>query len=185
MNNNEDQIIELLKKGDEKTIHYIYNEYKPGFLLFAAKYNLAKDDLLDVYQDAIVALCENARKGNLDELKSALKTYFFSIGKYMIYALMKKENKTIPFESIDNFNFEWEDDDGEDAINVELIKLRETFKLLGEQCKKVLTLFYYEERKLEEITQLMEYENKNVAKSQKSRCIKQLKELSKKNKTNG
>jgi RNA polymerase sigma factor (sigma-70 family) len=182
--NNESQIIELLKKGDEKTIHFLYTEYKPGFLLFAAKYNLAKDDLLDVYQDAIVALCENAKKGNLDELKSAVKTYFFTIGKYMIYARLKKNNKTTPYENIDNFDFEWEDLE-EDKTNVQLISLREAFKELGEQCKKVLTLFYYEEKKLEEITQLMKYENKDVAKSQKSRCIKTLKELSKKNRTNG
>ena len=181
--NKELQLIASLKKGEEKTIHFIYNEYKPGFLLFAGKYKLAKEELLDVYQDAIVALCENATKGNLDGIKSSLKTYFFSIGKYMIYARLKKKNQTTPFESIDNFNFEWEDEETE--TNDQLGELREAFKLLGEQCQKVLTLFYYEEKKLDEITQLMHYENKDVAKSQKSRCIKRLKELTIKNKTNG
>ncbi|TYB75903.1 RNA polymerase sigma factor [Bizionia myxarmorum] len=174
--NEESHIIELLKKGDEKTIHFIYNEYKPGFLMFAGRYTLSKDDLLDVYQDAIVALCENARKGNLDELKSSIKTYFFSIGKYMIYAQLKKRNQTTTYENIDNFHFEWDDYD-ENITNVQLVRMREVFRDLGEQCKKVLSLFYYEEKKLEEITQLMNYENKNVAKSQKSRCIKKLRDL--------
>src|SRR5690606_26031920 len=118
--NNESQLIELLKQGDEKTIHLIYTEYKPGFLLFAAQYKLAKDDLLDVYQDAIVALCENAKKGNLDEPKSAVKTYFFSIGKYMIYARLKKNNTNTPHENIDNFDFEWEDLE-EDKTNLQLV----------------------------------------------------------------
>lgn len=182
--NNESHIIELLKNGDEKTIHFIYNEYKSGFLLFASKYKLDKDDLLDIYQDSVIALCENAKKGNLDEIKSSIKTYFFSIGKYMIYSRLKKKNQTAPFENIDNFQFEWEDLD-EDTTNNQLVILREAFKVLGEQCQKILTLFYYEDKKLEEITKLMKYENKDVAKSQKSRCIKKLKELSKKNKPNG
>jgi DNA-directed RNA polymerase specialized sigma subunit len=53
-------------------------------------------------------------------------------------------------------------------------------KKLGEQCQKVLTLFYYEEKKLDEIQSLLGYTNKDVLKSQKSRCLKQLKDLTKK-----
>ncbi|MBA3985266.1 MAG: sigma-70 family RNA polymerase sigma factor [Flavobacteriales bacterium] len=175
-------IICQLKKGDEKTIRYIYNEFKPGFLLFAAKYNLEKEDLLDVYQDAIVALCENAKKGNLDTLKSSLKTYFFSVGKYMIYARLKMENQKVPYENIEGTHFEWAEEDEEEIYNSKISELRELFKMLGEQCQEILKLFYYEEKKLDEITLIMKYENKDVAKSQKSRCLKSLKELTKRKK---
>ncbi|HNJ59041.1 MAG TPA: hypothetical protein PLH33_08390, partial [Chitinophagaceae bacterium] len=59
--------------------------------------------------------------------------------------------------------------------------LQKHFEQLGEQCRKMLTLFYYEEKKLEEIMHLMNYDNKDVVKSQKHRCLKQLKNLMGKN----
>jgi DNA-directed RNA polymerase specialized sigma subunit len=40
-----------------------------------------------------------------------------------------------------------------------------------------LQLFYYEEKKLDEIQEQLGYTSKDVLKSQKSRCLKQLKEL--------
>lgn len=173
--NDESQIIRLLKVSDEKTIHKLYVDYKSGFQMFANKYPIAKDAVLDIYQDAIVALCENAKKGKLDTLKSSLKTYLFAIGKYMIYSQLKKENKTITYENIEDVQFEWEDipDDGNEQLNL----LRAVFSKLGGQCQQLLKLFYYEEKKLDEITLLLNYENKDVTKSQKSRCLKTLKEL--------
>ncbi|MDN3724036.1 sigma-70 family RNA polymerase sigma factor [Aequorivita sp. SDUM287046] len=173
--NKETQIIIGLKNGDERTIHSLYKAYKPEFLAFASKYNLTADDLLDVYQDAMVALCENAKKGNLENLNSTVKTYFFSIGKYMIFARLKKKKQLFAMEDLETFPFEWEDEYEE--MDEEIVILKNLFKNLGEQCQQILRLFYYEEKNLDEITVLMNYENKNVAKTQKYRCIKYLKQL--------
>src|SRR5690606_8476310 len=181
--NDESQVISLLKRDDEKTIHKLYTAYKPGFYMFANKYPIAKETVLDIYQDAIVALCENAKKGKLDTLKSSLKTYFFAIGKYMIYAHLKKDNQTTVYENIDDIHFEWEVIEEEN--DEQLYLLRTVFSELGDQCQQILKLFYYEEKKLDEITTLMNYENKDVAKSQKSRCLKALKELTNKKTRNG
>lgn len=173
-------IIEQLKKGDEKTIHQLYVDHKNGFSLFAKKYDLSSDDLLDVYQDSIIALCENAKKGTIDALESSISTYLFSIGKYMIYKRLKAKNKKV---SID-YNYQLpqviEDEIEEDDNENEVILLQENFKKLGEQCQKVLRLFYYEEKKLDAIQIELNYTNKDVLKSQKSRCLKQLKDLIKK-----
>ena|SRR5690606_5694976 len=173
--NKETQIINSLKRGDERTIHSLYKGYKPEFLAFTSKYNLPADDLLDIYQDAMVALCENAKKGNLENLQSTVKTYFFSIGKYMIFARLKKKKQLFAMEDLETFTFEWEDDYEE--LDDEIVILRHHFKNLGEQCQQILRLFYYEEKNLDEITSTMKYENKNVAKTQKYRCIKYLKQL--------
>lgn len=176
---NAPNLIEQLKCGDEKTIRKIYEDNKNGFFLFAHRYSLDKDELTDIYQDALIALIENAKKGKIDELKSSLTTYLFGIGKFMIFQRLKKNKKTIPSDELEHFEFEY-DDYSEDEINIQLITLRESLKKLGEQCVKVLTLFYYEEKKLDEIQTLLGYTNKDVLKSQKSRCLKQLKDLTKK-----
>lgn len=173
-------IIEQLKKGDEKTIHSIYVENKNGFSLFAAKYNLDGDDLLDIYQDSIIAMCENAKKGTIDQLESSITTYLFSIGKYMIYKKLKSKNKVISIEYEALLPQVIEDETDESENDNDLALLQNNFKKLGEQCQKVLTAFYYEEKKLDTILIELNYTNKDVLKSQKSRCLKQLKDLIKK-----
>lgn len=178
--NNTAEIVNRIKLGDEKTIHSIYNEFKPEFMLFARRYELDETSLLDIYQDAIIALCENAKKGTIDELTSSLKTYFFAIGKYMVFAKLKEQRKNVPYEDINNVDFEW-NEYSEEKNNLYVRQLQESFSQMGEQCRRILELFYYEEKNLDQITKLMNYDNKDVAKSQKSRCIKTLKEIIKKN----
>jgi RNA polymerase sigma factor (sigma-70 family) len=177
---NHSTVIEQLKRGDEKTIYKVYVDHKNGFSLFANKYDLSADDLLDVYQDSIIALCENAKKGTIDNLESSLSTYLFSIGKYMIYRILKAKNKRISIDYENQPPQVLEDEYKEVYDENEIALLQENFKKLGEQCQKVLRLFYYEEKKLDEIQIELNYTNKDVLKSQKSRCLKQLKELIKK-----
>lgn len=173
-------LIQLLKENDNKTIKNIYEDNRTKFIAFASRYNLEGDIILDVYQDAIIALCENAKKGKLDNIQSSIGTYLFSIGKFMIFQLLKKHKK---MHVVDDFNLvdyeiELYDEEKEDA---EIKLLQTAFENLGEKCKKVLQLFYYEEKKLDEILTILNYNNKDVLKSQKSRCLKQLKDLIKNN----
>ncbi len=48
---------------------------------------------------------------------------------------------------------------------------------IGEPCKTLLELFYYYSWSMAEIAERMNYNNANVAKTQKSRCVKQLKQM--------
>ncbi|MEN9487951.1 MAG: hypothetical protein RL494_216 [Bacteroidota bacterium] len=169
-------IIDRLKKNDEKIIRAFYNENKNGFILFAKRYNLNNDDLIDIYQDAIIALIENAKKGKIDDLKSSVTTYLYGIGKFMIFQKLKKESKTVSIDDFEKIEMVY-DDYSEDEINLQVKMLQKGLNKLGDQCKKVLELFYYEEKKLDEIQSILGYTNKDVLKSQKSRCLKQLKEL--------
>lgn len=171
-------VIDLLKRNDEKTIRAVYNDNKNGFILFAKRYNLCHDDLIDVYQDAIIALIENAKKGKIDDLKSSITTYLFGIGKFMIFQKLKKVGKTVAMDDFEKIEMLY-DDYSEEETDLQIEMLQNGFKKLGEQCRKVLQLFYYEDKKLDEIRNLLGYTNKDVLKSQKSRCLKQLKELSK------
>lgn len=163
--------ISALKKGDNDQIADLYNEYKGGFILFLKKYGLSDDDLKDIYQDSVIVLIENARKGYLDNLKADLKTYLFSIGKYKVFSHLKKP-VNIP-------ELEWYKEE-EDQDDESIEKIGEALQKLGRRCYEILRLFYYEEKKLDEIKKILDYSSKEVLKSQKSRCVQQLKELYKK-----
>jgi RNA polymerase sigma factor (sigma-70 family) len=177
--NKESSLIQLLKESDNKIIKSLYEDNRKKFIAFASQYSLDSDQILDIYQDAIIALCENAKKGKLDNLQSSISTYLFSIGKFMIFQLLKKDKKMHVVEDFNLVDYEFESYD-EEKDDTEIKLLQTAFENLGEQCKKVIQLFYYEEKKLDEILTILNYTNKDVLKSQKSRCMKQLKDLIKK-----
>ena len=86
-------VIEALKNRDQTALKRIYSNNRLAFMSFAKKYPITEDDIIDIYQDAIIALRDNAVNGTIDNLKSELKTYLFSIGKYMIYDKLKQQKK--------------------------------------------------------------------------------------------
>ncbi|MAQ75348.1 MAG: RNA polymerase subunit sigma-24 [Aquimarina sp.] len=169
-----------LKKGNNLALTKLYKDYRNYFMQYARKFGLDEDSLADIYQDSFITLRDHAIKGNLDTLKSSIKTYLVSIGKYTIYEKLKKVNKTIAYDDlppVKNEEIIEIDNLQEDEISEEQKKLRIHFKNLGKRCQEMLTLFYYRGLTIEEITESLGYENKNVVKSQKSRCLKSLKEL--------
>ena len=165
-----DKQIAALKNGDRREIEKLYNQYRNGFILFLSRYGLPQDELTDIYQDAVVALIENARKGLMDDLEVELKTYLFAIGKFMVFKRFRKEKEI----NAEDLIFEWYDAGSEET---EAPRLREALNRLGGRCYELLNLFYYQGKKLDEIQVLMGYDKKDVLKSQKSRCLKQLKEI--------
>lgn len=173
------ELITALKRGNADALQQVYLDHRSSFLNFARKFRLAREEVLDTYQDAIIALRENAINGKLDGLNSTLKTYLFSIGKYMIYTKLKRQQKKqlisgmveIPEPSLP------EGFQSGQVMSLEHRLLNEAFGQLGVQCQKVLSLFYLRGYTLEEIAEAMSYRSKDVVKSQKSRCLKSLKKL--------
>lgn len=173
----ESNILIALKNDDKSVLKSVYLEHKAAFIGFAKTYNIDNEDALDIYQDAIIALRENALKGHLDNLKSGLKTYLFSIGKYMFYKRLKEKNKLHLTDSINEKNDTYEliIKDIDYNFSTRQRQLQTAFNSLGEQCKTILNLFYLRGFTLDEIAEELNYNNKDVAKSQKSRCLKSLK----------
>lgn len=175
---NESKVISLLEKGDKAVLKEIYTNYKDSFIKYAYRFSLAEEDLVDIYQDAIIALYENAINGKMQHLKCSVKTYLFSIGKNMIYEQLRRDKKAV-FVNTDVLKDEYNEtiELDNESLSEHQIKLQNGFKRLGEQCKKILTLFYYNGFTLDEITTSLKYNKKDVVKSQKSRCLAKLKSI--------
>ena len=173
------QIIDQLKKGDQKTLEKIYVENREGFINFSKKYNVEEQDAVDIYQDAIIVLRDNAVNGRIDALQSNISTYLFAIGKYKIYHNFRVRSREDLKEDVDllqeNVDFDVNLDDN--PLTNEQKVLQKCFEELGERCQSILKLFYYQGYNLDEIQEILQYSNKKVLKSQKSRCIRQLKDL--------
>jgi len=175
------QLIAQLKKRDRNALTSVYQDYKDEFFRFMFRFNAKSDTLEDIFQDALIVLYENAQAGKLDHLKSTLKTYLFGTGKFMLFKHFR-DSKTEVFTDEDYVfdNYEQaviEDVYADDGPSDYQKMLMANFKKLGDKCREILELFYLQGLKLDEIVTVQGYENKNVVKSQKSRCLKSLKEL--------
>jgi RNA polymerase sigma factor (sigma-70 family) len=166
----------------EQFIENLYKKERKSFFAFAAQWPLSEAEIADLYQDAIIAFVENWRKGKVELVNSSATTYLYALGKYMVYRRLRAKNIEITGwdEATLPNNLIWNDFEAA-SKEADFAAIRRGLDKLGEQCQKLLTYFYYEGKKLEEIMELMGYDKKDVVKSQKSRCLKQLKNNVKKN----
>lgn len=172
--------------GTHKAFERVYQENRTMFIntMRSKRYGLSDEEILDVYQDAYVALFENIMNGKLTELRSSISTYLISIGRNMALNRLRKQNRKRVFEQslrksttvdehLDSFDIVVQE------LNPEQRQLRKNFKELGKKCQEILTLFYFKLMSIQDIIEHTAYKNPNVVKSQKSRCLRQLKGLMK------
>lgn len=179
---NENNItLDDLKQGSEQAFKKVYLDNREKFINFARRYSLSEDDLTEVYQDAYLAFYENIMNGKIKTFTCSISTYLFSIGKYLIFQKVKDSNKTINPDY--DFQIVRENEIDIDALDIENDELteeqqllHENFSTLGKQCQELLTLFYYRGYTIKDILEFGNYNNENVVKSAKSRCLKTLKE---------
>lgn len=111
---------------------------------------------------------------------TALNGYLYRIAKnkwtdYLRSSEFKK--KTSLEESHPRINVNEEDDsEFENESEMRLSKVIKTFKTLGEPCKELLTIFYFEKRSLREIAQHLKI-GEASARNKKYRCIEKLRAL--------
>lgn len=168
--------LKQLQQADERAQFRFYDEHKSSFLFFARRFDLPREELLEVYQDACLVIFENAVLGKLDAIQSSLKTYLFGVAKFLIYKRfreIKTREEVDTAEITDNHYFE----PFEEEINPRVVQIQRALQKMGKKCRKILTQFYFEQKDLDAIMRDSDYDSKDVLKSQKSRCLRQLKEL--------
>lgn len=169
--------LEEIKQGNNSSFSKMYEEYKAPFMAFTYKYGISEEDAIEIYQESIIALFENAVSGKLTELTSSVKTYVFSIGKYKVMEHLRASKKTTSLESF-HLHDDYETIEIKETILTEKQKLLKlNFSKLGARCQNILEQFYLFGKTIAEIKAFENYENENTVKAQKSRCLKQLKQL--------
>jgi RNA polymerase sigma factor (sigma-70 family) len=176
----DNEIVEHLKNNrNDKVLGLLYKNF-PMIKKMITANGGKTEDAEDVFQEALVVLCMNAKKPGFS-LTSKLSTYIYSICRFMWKDELKRRNKLV-FSYTDTIT-DTIDDNAFTAIQQEeQAKVAESvIQSLGDRCKELLELFYSGKMKLREIAAKMGYSSENTAKNQKYKCIeaakKNLKEL--------
>jgi RNA polymerase sigma-70 factor (ECF subfamily) len=195
-----------IKKNNEFLVGKIYGLYRNEFLFFLKKRtSINPDDILEIYQDAFMVLCNKIYENKLDadNLTSSLKSYLFGVGIRIAYNVNRKngklhaqdlneaprgkqqdpnENYLLSSQAAGNqilkgLKIEIPDmPDDEPNLGEENEKIiQKAVHEMGEPCHTILVKQYWEDKRSEEIAIEMNYKNTDTAKTQKYKCIQKLK----------
>ncbi len=163
-----------------KALSYIYrNQY--AIIAKYIKNNSGNDnDAEDVFQESLTILFEKVMDGSFKK-ESTLRTFLFAICKNQWSRRLRKASTKNEVYGIESD----EVDDAEEPLgsliaNEEVKMIAALLDKLDCACKKVLILYYYENRRMKEIAELMDFANDKVAKNKKNRCLNKLRTLAQK-----
>jgi len=175
----ENSLILRLKRGDQEALAEVYSEFREGFIHWITNtHQCNKDEAVEIFQHAILTFYENVVEGSFEQLKSTgIKTYLYSIGKNK---LLGDYRKNMRITSTDSINAE---EPFEFATDVEHIKaqkletIKNAIQELGDPCRKLLELYYFNNLSSDEIAEVMDYKNGNTVKNLKYKCIQRIKKV--------
>jgi len=103
--------------------------------------------------------------------------YLYGMGKNLWRKELKRRkiSPQFPYDlEIDMFENYTEEEDSYKTMLMKVVST--TLSTLGENCRTLLIMFYYEQLSMDEIAERMDFGSRRVAITTKSRCWKRLKE---------
>jgi RNA polymerase sigma factor (sigma-70 family) len=178
------ELLEAINEKDllEPAILQLYQDHLEVAKAFIISKGGTKQDADDIFQETVVSFIDCVQKKKFRQ-ESGIRTFLISISKNLWYNEIRKRERAGRREII----FEMDRDQVETAVS-ETIQYREMKKELnqllqdlGEPCRKILELFYYENLSMKEIVDHLHYENEQVVRNKKYKCLQQLTEKMKNN----
>jgi RNA polymerase sigma factor (sigma-70 family) len=170
------------KKDLDKAILYIYQQYSDTVSSFITYNGGSTQDAEDIFQETVVAFIDIVQKGKY-RMEASIKTFLVSIAKNIWYNEIKKKERSGFREKLYENNRATNELDVSHFISDREVKqeLRSLLDKLGESCRKILILFYYENLSMKEIVDHLHYDNEQVVRNKKYKCLQQLTGLIKDN----
>jgi RNA polymerase sigma factor (sigma-70 family) len=177
--NEQELILDLMNKK-QSAFEFLYTEYQAQAIQIIRQKGGSEEEARDIFQEAIIALWQNMQQGSFQKRSNVkLNSYLIQICKFKWYDKLKKSSTKNELPLEEGVDFEGEHNSLNELISNEYIaRAQRLFAKLGDNCQKILTLFYYEELKMERIAELMGTKTTSVT-NQKYRCLQRLKSLNK------
>ena len=158
-----------------KAILFLYQQYAATTSSFIISYGASEQDAEDVFQETVLSFIDIIKKGKY-RMEASVKTFLVSIAKNIwLNEVKKKERAGFREKQFENGRDRQEADISHHISDLEKRRqLRELLYKLGESCRKLLMLYYYDNLSMKEIVQHLPYENEQVVRNKKYKCLQQL-----------
>jgi RNA polymerase sigma factor (sigma-70 family) len=170
---NDEQLVLAIKGGDRQALLQLYKDNQMAVRNYILKNNGTEADAEDILQDATIAVWEKIQSDTL-QLSAKLSTFIFAISKNLWLKRLNKLSKQAPMTDIHTENLT----EVSDNLNPQDVKIiAQLMAQLGEKCRSILSMFYFENRDMTDIAQTLDYNNADTVKAKKHQCFKQLQHL--------
>ncbi len=173
------EILEQLLTGEQAediALRQVYLHNRPMIVDYIRRNNGSPEEAKDVFQETVIAFYENV-KARKFKGESAISSYLYSIARFNWMNRLKRKGIGERAKASQQV-----EEETPGFLPVFLEKEQESqvlqvFHQLGQDCQKVLGLSIYHYFNNKEIAHEMNYENEQVARNKRYKCMKRLKEM--------
>ena len=159
-------------------VREIYRKHFDPLSWFVINNSGSRQDAEDIFQEVVIDFIEAVQK-NKFRGESSVKTFLYSLNKHAWLNELKRRGRAEKREL--KFDKEYDKEEMDVSYYIAnreakglIIKVVEQ---LGDTCKKILVMFYYENLSMKEIVDSTEYETEQVVRNKKYKCLKQLEQM--------
>ena len=171
------RILDSIRRGNEEGLVTLFRSCRRQVTAHVLRNSGTTDDAEDILQEAVVVLWERVRTGTF-EYAARLETFVFATAKNLWLRRLARKKREVPGLPSNNHAVD------ESASSLDLLidseeaaLVHEALERLGEPCKTLLLLYYWEERTMSEIAVELGFANADTAKSKKYQCKKALEKV--------
>ena len=162
---------------DNNAVLYLYQTYFGPCLHYVTTNNGSHEDAEDIFQEVVVAFIYLVRQ-NRFRGESSIKTFLYALNKNLWLNELKRRGRAVKRE--EKYEMQADRNLAKADLMIEqkeaYLQLMEIIEELGEKCKQILLMFYYENQSMKEIMHSTNYENEQVVRNKKYKCLKKLEE---------
>jgi RNA polymerase sigma factor (sigma-70 family) len=175
--NEDSKLLDALRNGDDHALEELFHQNRRPITSLVTRNQGTEDDVEDVLQEALVVLWERVRSGSF-KYQAKLSTFIYATAKNIWFRRLARQRKEIPV--FDN-SFEASSADPtpleELEKNERISAVQHAMEQIGNPCRDLLLLYYWEEQSMEEIALKLGFANADTVKSKKYQCKKSLERL--------
>jgi RNA polymerase sigma factor (sigma-70 family) len=173
-------ILQMLRSGaaPDEAVRQLYRMQFSIAKAYIKQNSGTDEDAEDIFQEVIISFIELVKKDKFRG-ESSISTFLYAITRNTWLNELKKRGRSkLREEKFEKAKDSTEMDASFSIVNRELkAQLMQVVDSLGETCKKILLAFYFENLAIKDILQTLDYENEQVVRNKKYKCLKQLEQL--------
>jgi RNA polymerase sigma factor (sigma-70 family) len=178
-NLNDQEILEKInsKSNLNQALGQLYSSHYGMLEHYIIQNSGSADDAADLIQEVMLVFVKLVSEGKFRG-EASIKSFLYSICKNLWITELRKRKST----DARHQRYEGEKDQLDTDISTQISKnenlkfVMDLFEKLGEKCKQVLTLFYFEELAMKEICEKLDFSSEQVLRNKKYKCLQSLTE---------
>lgn len=181
----DDDILQNLLEGgasEDRALAWLYQNLLPMVIRHISSNNGSRDDALDVFQDALLVFTEYVKAGRYLR-RSSISTFLMGIVRNTWHNRLRRKGYNEGYVAEMKQVLEGAEEPAPDVpdafwLETELGKaIVFILSKLGEKCREILRMRFWDGFKMERIAELMQYKTGQIAKNKHFRCIEELRDL--------